>query len=440
MPKKIQIFFLLLFSILWFACKKVDIQFGSQFLDNDFTQIVKVDTFTASVSTIYVDSFVTSSKGVSLIGGYSDPVFGMVNANTYFEVVPPAYVDSFRTCTFDSLCLVLIPDKSYYGDTTKPVHVNVSRVTQTITGYDNNLLNIYNTRQFSVDPNLLGSQDITIRPSRGDSIFIRLSDNLGNELLNKLKDPNESDIKTNNAFLQYLFGLRLSSPTNSPAIYGCKDSVIMRMYYKKPALFLQSRVMNFTLANKNHHFTNITVDRTGTVLQNISTLKKIPSTATGNMAFSSYSAGVMAKIKFPTARDVLKLNNYAKILQASLIVHPMQGSFVSYPLPPKLRLSNTTQLNLIGADLASPATNGTSAVQYGNLFMDGLFGVNTAYTYDVTAYVKSLMADGTLNDNGLLLLPPSPALETNFNRVMVGDKFNLKGQMQLVILYAAVVQ
>ena len=135
MSKKIQLFFLLVLSFAWFACKKVDIQFGTQFIDNDYTQIIKVDSFTADVSTVYVDSFITSSKGVTILGGFTDPVFGKVKVDDYFEVVPPTYVDSFSTTTYDSLALIFVPDKSYYGDTTQKVHVEVNRLAEPIVGY-----------------------------------------------------------------------------------------------------------------------------------------------------------------------------------------------------------------------------------------------------------------------------------------------------------------
>src|SRR5882757_10843199 len=94
MLKKRFFFFLVLLSIGWFACKKVDIQFGDQFLDNGYTQVVKVDSFPADLSTIYVDSFVTSGRGVTMVGAYTDPVFGQINVNNYFEVVPPLYAQS----------------------------------------------------------------------------------------------------------------------------------------------------------------------------------------------------------------------------------------------------------------------------------------------------------------------------------------------------------
>jgi hypothetical protein len=36
------------------------------------------------------------------------------------------------------------------------------------------------------------------------------------------------------------------------------------------------------------------------------------------------------------------------------------------------------------------------------------------------------------------MLPPSPAMESSFNRLVVGNKFNALGKMELAIVYAAV--
>ncbi len=439
MPKKIPFLLLLLLSFAWFACKKVDIQFGQQFLDNDYTQVINVDSFTADLSTVYVDSFITSGKGVSLLGGYTDPIFGRVTVNNYLELAPPTYVDSFATATYDSLALILVPDKSYYGDTSGTVHVNVNRLAESITGYEDNLQIIYNTHQFAVTSPPIGSADVAIRPLRSDTIKVRLDDNLGRELLRKLQDPNDNDIKTNDAFLQYFKGIRLSSNNNSKVVFGCSDSVVMRLYYKLPGLYLQSKKLDFAIINPTtHHFNNISVDRSATVLKNLATVKQIPSSLTGNTAFTSYLAGAMVKIRFPSARDILKLPNFTKIIKATLVVRPIRGSYnANFDLPPLLRLSTTTQLNQIGSDLAI-ITAGTSSAQTGNLVVDYLYGENTSYAYDVTAYIKNLTLDGTINANGLLLLPPSPALETRFNRISVGDKNNASNKTQLLIVYATV--
>ena len=439
MPKKISPWLILFCSCVFFACKKVDIQFGDQFLDNGYTQVIKVDSFSVDVSTIYVDSFITSSKGVTLIGSHNDPAFGRITINNFLEVTPPAYVDSFAGTSFDSLTLVLKPTKSYYGDSGKPVHIDVNRLSEPILGYDNDLLNIYNTRQFAAFTAPIGSADVMVRPNQTDSITIRLSDNLGRELLKKLQDPNDADMQTGSGFLQYFNGLRISSGTNSSMIFGCKDSVIMRLHYKQPGLYLLNKTWDFTLANKSHHFNNINVDRSGTLLKDLSSLKQINSTATGNAAYTMYAAGAMAKLRFPTIRDLYKLPNFAKIVKATLLVRPVRGSYSPfYFLPPQLRLVTTTTLNQIGADIVSATGTGTAATQTGELNVDYLYGENTNYAYDLTTFLKGIITDGAYNGNGLLLIPSSPALETEFGRLVMGNRVNTKGQLQLVIVYASV--
>ncbi|MES2004025.1 MAG: DUF4270 family protein [Bacteroidota bacterium] len=444
MLTKRSFYLLVLFSIGWFACKKVDIQFGDQYLDNGYTQVVKVDSFAADLSTVYVDSFVTSGTGVTMLGAYTDPVFGQITANNYFELAPPiygdTYVDSFKFTTYDSLALVLHPDKSYIGDTSRVLHVDVNRLAESIVPYDNPILNIYNTRSFAVQTGPIGSKDFLLRPNSGDSVIIRLSDVLGNELMKKFQNPNDADLKSNDAFLQYFYGLRLSAGAGSQLIFGSKDSVTMRLYYKKPGLYLQSKTVDFALVNKTHHFNNIVVDRSAAVLKNLPAAKQINSTAMSNTAYTMYAAGAMAKIRFPSIRDILKLPNFAKILRASLIVRPLRGTYGinSYTLPPAVRLSFTTQLNQIGIDLTAIGSSGQPQTQTGALVVDDLYGENTSYSYDVTTYLKAIVTDGTINQNGLLLIPPSPSLETQFGRLIVGNRNNTGGKMELIIVYAAV--
>ena len=227
MPKFLSLFLCLLLSASWFSCKKVDIKFGDQFLDNDYTQIIKVDTFNADLTTIQVDSFVSSSTGVSLLGGYQDPYFGKITTQCFSEMQPPLSSDVFAGTIFDSLCLIMVPNRTFYGDSSQPVTLNVHRVKQIITGYDENPNIIYNTRQFPVDPTPLGTKTVYVRPLRRDSIKIRLSDALGRELLQKLKDPNDVDLKTTDAFIKYFNGIRVSASSNPLFAFGCKDSLVM---------------------------------------------------------------------------------------------------------------------------------------------------------------------------------------------------------------------
>lgn len=432
--------FLLFVCVTWFACKKVDIQFGDQFLDNGYTQIIKVDSFNAELSTVYIDSFGTSASGVAMIGGYNDPVFGKISTSSYFEFAPPTYVDSFAGTTFDSIALIVQPTGSYIGDSTKPVHIEVNRLAQAIVPSDNSSSILFNTNSFAVMPSLLGSKDAIVRPTANEPVRIRLDDAFGKALLKKYQNNNDGDIQTLDAFLQYFFGIRVSASANSSMIFNCKDSVVMRLYYKKPGLYTEDRVINFTLNNNAHQFNHVEVDRSAAVLKSLASAKEIKSGNINNAAYTLYPAGAMTKIRFPSVRDILKMPSYAKILKATLTVRPLRGSYGSgsYTLPPQLRLCTTTTLNQLGADIYIYTSGGSIETLTGNLQVDQLYGENTSYSYDITNYLRTVVADGTINGNGLLLLPPSGVYTSQFGRVVIGDRNNALGKTELNIVYAAV--
>jgi hypothetical protein len=151
----------------------------------------------------------------------------------------------------------------------------------------------------------------------------------------------------------------------------------------------------------------------------------------------------MVKIAFPSLGEIGQLPNFAKLMNARLIIKPIMNSYLSYPLPTELRLSVTsTAANALGNDLVYLSSNGSAATQYGNLAIDYLNGTSTSYTYDLTNYIKALIKSNTGyypgSHDGLLLSPPSNAFETKFNRVIVGDKTNTLGKIELQIYYAAV--
>lgn len=438
MSKFLSFALLLLLSSFWLSCKKVDIKFGEQFLDNGYTQIMKIDTFNADLATIRLDSFATSASGASLIGTYNDPYFGKITSQCFTEMIPPFYDGPYTNTFFDSVCLIMLPNRVFYGDSTQPVRINVHKVTQIINGYEENPMLINNVREFPVDPVALGSALVTVRPQSRDSIKIRLSDAFGTTLLNKLGDPNDKDMKSSDAFIKYFNGIRVSTSGNGSFAFGCKDSLFIRIYYKQSQLFLNSKKYDISIGAKFHHYNQILVDRTGSTLQNLNNNKELHSSQTGNAAFTSYVGGAIARVRFNSIRDIPKIPNYAKLLRATLIVRPLRGSYSpTFPLPPLLRMASTNVNNQIGFDLFF-VSNGSAITQYGNLTLDYLYGENTNYFYDVTDYINSLIQQPSLSNPGMLMLPPSQLMETSFNRLAVGNRFNNNGKTELILVYAAV--
>jgi hypothetical protein len=435
--------FSLLISIYITACEKVDIQYGTQYLDNQYTQIVKVDTFSTDISTVFVDSFQTSGTGITLLGGYTDSAFGRIDTKCYFELTPPAYTKSYDSTHYDSLRLILKLNKSYYGDTTKPLHLDVNRLSQQI-NFPENQFSFYNKQEFSVFPAVIGSGDFLLKPTfYSDSISIKLDDNLGRELLSKLKNASDQDLQTDNNFLYYFNGLRISSNSSANMIVNCTDNIVMRLSYSKPGSdTLEKHHIDFTMTNKEHHFNNITTNRSAlsTPLKKIDHFNNIiPGASMGNRAFTQYTSNVMARIKFPSIKELLKLPNYVKILTAKLKVVPMRGSYDTYYfLPPSLTLCSTDLTNTVGSPLV---VSGTGQAQNGNLYLDNTYNDNTVYTYDVSNYIKNLVQNPLSDNYGLLLLPPSTSSRTEFSRIIIGNKNLLpenKNTTKLEIYYLTV--
>ena len=426
--KQIALFvFIFLFSIT--ACKKVDIQFGTPILDNQYTQIVKTDTFSASLSTVFVDSFVTSGTGVTLLGGYTDTSFGRIDTKCYFEFAPPSNSNNYDSTRFDSLYLILKLNRSYYGDTTKPLHLDVRRLSQQIQ-FPVNSSSFYNVNTFPVNQSILGSTDVLVQPKfYTDSIVIRLSNNLGKEFLSKLKDKSDQDMQNTSNFLYYFNGLCISSNPQANMILNCTDNITMRLCYNRPGVdSVEKYHTDFNLFDKQHHFNNITVNRSGlqTALKNIGHNSKIPSSSLNNKAYCQYSSGVLAKISFPTLTELLKVPNYIKILSATLKVFPVKRTYDTYYyLPPSLNLYQTDINNSLGTPLSGISSSGSYTTQSGNLYVDYIYGDKTSYSYDVSSYNKYLIENPAANikEYGLLLAPPGLVSQTQFERVVIGDKY-----------------
>jgi hypothetical protein len=430
------------------SCKKVDVDFGQQQVDADHTEIIKLDTITPIVSTVFVDSFSTAAPGVALVGTNIDAVFGKVSAMTYFEVSAPSSVVPENDATFDSLVLILKPNKTWYGDTTKPVHLNVYELDQLIEPVLNTDYatagTLYNTTSFTRKSTMLGSRTLYVSPHRTDSIVVKLNGtNLGDTLFKMMKRSDDA-LSTAEKFRNFVLkGLCIGSDASDQMILGYKDSMSLRLYYKNADVVRQQTYATFDISNTSHQFNHIAIDRAGTVLGNAgfgASKKQIYSPALGNRAFMQYISGCVAKIRFPSLRTALtNAPNYAGILSARLSIKPVLNTYnYPYSLPASLRLVTTDIENDLGTDLVYSSSS-SYQTQTGDLVYDYTNLRNTAYRYDVTAYLAQQLTVTTINnENGLLLLPPSSSFTTTFDRLVVGDNNNLDGQMSLIIYYLAI--
>ncbi len=421
------------------ACKKVDIQFGQEVI-NGYTQVIKSDTFSVYVSTVYTDSFPTNGTGSAVAGIYNDPAFGLVKAGTYAQVVPPGFVDddTYKNATYDSLEVVLKLNKTYYGDTTKPVQMEVYRLADSIV-LDMNTNRLFNTSSVKTYPSPIGSKSIFLQPLKTDTLPIRLSDALGQELMQKLKTKSQ-DIRTVDSFLRYFKGINIKGAGNDGLAFGFKDSVALYLHYTDRGLYPIAKIAKFTMTHGALQFNSISIDRTGKPLQAIgSSNKEVISTLSANAGYLQPITGTRVKFTFPSISQLMDIPGFVKLSAAQLVVKPVKGSYDRsiYRLPDSLRLSQTDLNNQQGTDIQ---ING--ATQAGNFVYDDQYGQATRYTYDITSYLQVQMRlVGPISDrNGLILSTFANKEYSTFGRVVVGNQHqpNDFDRVQLVIYYIAI--
>jgi len=294
----------------------------------------------------------------------------------------------------------------------------------------------YNTTSFPVSNTTLGTKTLQLRPLNGDSANIRLNDAKGQELYDMIKNKS-AILKDNVLFTDYIKGLHIASSGNT--IFGFKDSVVMRLYYHQTDITRDNKYFDFTFFNKPLQYNQITADRTGTPLAALNTQNnELLSTASGNIGYLQSATGIYLKIAFPTIRKLLERTDFVKIIRADLVIKPIQNSFNGfYPLPPVLYATATDGANEPGAPITA-VNGGSSATETGNLTIDAIYGANTNYTYDVTAYLQQQITNAAINKDGLLLIPPTDTRFSSLNRLVMGDVQNVKNKLQLNVYYISV--
>jgi hypothetical protein len=186
------------FCVAMIACNDEN-DLGANLIPNDDNvNVTFTDTFSVSAKTMVEDSLRTTGftgfpVSFNIIGAINDPVFGQTTASVYASMILSSFNFNYGTsATADSivLCLAL---KTFYGDTTTPIHFKVYRLDSIIpkdTVYYSN-----STRTAST---LIGDAIITVRPSdsiteyaqkRSAHIRIPLFNSLATELMSKSGGP-----------------------------------------------------------------------------------------------------------------------------------------------------------------------------------------------------------------------------------------------------------
>jgi hypothetical protein len=140
--------------------------------------------------------------------------------------------------------------------------------------------------------------------------------------------------------------------------------------------------------------------------------------------------GMAIRIQFPTIKNIMLTSKYRKIIKAELIIRPIIKRFSDFAsIPPKMLLYESDKYHNLNTVIKS-ADNTTN---YGNLSLDYVYPNNSCYSYNITAYINSLL--NTNDIENLELLFACPDFLSSLDKLVIGDRLYPENNISLKVYY-----
>ena len=403
---------------------------GEDFLTND-TNVILTDTISIVTSTIQIDSIATTNSSRLLIGGLQDSDFGVLESQTFFNLLTTNYYVS-NYATYDSIGVILYYDRYYYGDTTI---VQTFKVHEVIENFDSNNdedANFYNTSNLKYNSSALGELSFTPYPNKKDSIYIPLNKTFGSDLFNKI----QTNIINNDDDLYQAFkGLTITPNKNSDAVLGFSTaSMVMRMYYtiKSENAENNDYYTDFGIQSYDRNFNRITSNKSNTLLKSLpSSTTNLSTTNTNNLAYIQSGTSLNMRVEFPSLKNLNSLEQSGTAMGASLKFYPTIKSYqTNYSGADSLAVYVVDKKNRIIDQLIDVSGNTVYAKL--NTLSDE-FDSKYYYTADLTYYVEQILTSSYNLDYALLFQFPDN--KNRVNKINIYDAVNSENRMKLYITY-----
>ncbi|WP_226389926.1 DUF4270 family protein [Penaeicola halotolerans] len=247
-----------------------------------------------SASQVFLDSTNTTNTGTLIAGSYSDSDFGSIDASGFtnfgYALAKPT-LD--QETIYDSLVLELRVN-SLFGNRTSAKDIQVFRLVEDISPLDSV---IYFSRDQLASENIsLGENTFNFETRVDTLITIKLEDDFGNDLFNKIKN-NDPSVESDSTLKQYFKGIKISLNNNPESIITFLNSETrLILFYKDPTNSNDSATVIFNTA-RGKHFSQVLNDKSGSTFANVTESRQTYPPQNGLVASKS-GIGLLAKVNF----------------------------------------------------------------------------------------------------------------------------------------------
>lgn len=311
--------YLVFFAILIGIVSSCNIDDSTEKIGNDFVQsntnTYFIDSLTVKPSTIIFDSLAVSNATRLLVGSYNDPVFGRTFSKSYIQLSNSNY-DLDNDAVYDSIAIILKYDNYFYNDTIPNQEFKIYEVLDDIEPDDDD--NYYNVTEFEQSTTPIAIKNFVAQPNKQDSLEIKINDDFGSTLFDKLKD---NEINNSDEFLQEYKGLVIEADsTLNTAVLGFSTDSYLRIYYSVDDgdSVLEEQTLDFSF-NTSNTFNHINSNKTGTFFEDITSQDiNPPSSETDDSAFIQSGTGITTRLDMPYIKSLNDISFNGYVVDAQL--------------------------------------------------------------------------------------------------------------------------
>lgn len=410
-----------------------DFLVGDAFTDSNI-RVVLIDTLTVEMSTMKLDSIITSQSSRMLVGRYADPVFGAVSASSHMGLIPSEYAIDVEA-EYDSIALYLNFDGYYYNDTTMTNTIQVKRILKTLRPFEGD--DFYNTTTVEYHEDDLGVFSYSPRPMEADTLQLKLTDDFGSDIFQRLQD---NLITSSDEFVDYFKGIALlpGEDDNGSVIGFSKEfgASFLRLYFSTAEE--NERVQeyidfNLNLAESPVPFYNqiITENPIDPLKTLINKEVNLSSSDADGLSFIQSGLGIASRVQFPNIKNIFDIKGQGTIMDAVLKIKPTNGTYND-------QLILRDELSVYIVDKNNDVTEQLVIAEVlpvtGVLNRENEEFNDIYYEISLVSYLEKLLLTELETDEALILIPE------DFNSTV--DRFILNGtgtssyNAQVELIYA----
>jgi len=403
--KRLGLFSFLGLVLFATSCERPENDLGSELLPNeDGLTALQTDTVTIIATTVQEDSIRTDELSSVMLGSYFDPIVGSTTASFNTQVrlstTSPEFPDA---PIIDSVVLALVYTGDFYGRLAKQ-QIFVHELTEDLendSAYYTNTMHTYNTAnevKSGWDMYNFRPEDLVIVGT--DSVVPQLRIHLKESLGQKLLGATEDQLSSNDNFLEFFKGLRVSPGFADACVANFdlidSDSKLSVYYRYDNAGVEDTTFYNFNITSECSYYTQVTHNRTGTALAPLDSGVEVDGDV---MTYIQAAGSMKTLLEFPYLSDFEAIENKS-INRAELRI-PFDDSY---------RFTAQTNMFLVYLDEEGDY----------NLLPDQVLGsiggsanfTDDYYSFNISLYMQKVL-NGEITSQGLYLISKNAGVSAN---------------------------